>query len=55
MLGLATPERLQEGFMCKEVDVLQVVVRLVLPLNLLLGLARVDALEDAQPPARWLS
>lgn len=33
--------------MRQEVDVLEVVVRLVLPLNLLLGLTRVNALQDA--------
>lgn len=37
--------------MCQVVDVLDVVVRLVLTLRLFPRLSRVDALQDAQPPA----
>ena len=37
--------------MCQVVDVLDVVVRLILTLRLFPRLSRVDALQDAQPPA----
>jgi len=37
--------------MGQEVDVLDMVVRLVAALGLLLGLPGVDALQNAQPPA----
>ena len=45
------PERLQQWLMHQEIYVLDVVVGLVGAMHLLLGLARVDALEDAQAPA----
>lgn len=45
------PERFEEGLVREKVDVLDVVVGLVLALELLLRLARVHALEDAEPPA----
>ena len=44
------PERLQQGLVGQEVDVFDMIVRFVLPFELLLGLAWVDALQNAQPP-----
>ena len=50
--GAATaPELVQERLVQKEVDVLDVVVGLVEPIWLLLGLARVNPLENAEPAA----
>lgn len=44
------PALLQQRLVEQEVDVFDMVVGLVLPMHLLLGLAGVDALENAQAP-----
>jgi len=49
--GRDRPVLVHQGLVCQEVDVLDVVVRLVLPLGLLVGLPGVDALHNAQFPA----
>ena len=47
---LISPKLVEKGLVCKKIDVLDVVVGLALSLCLLLRLARVNALENAQPP-----
>jgi hypothetical protein len=49
--AVCTPEGLEEGLMSKKIDILQMVVRFILPLKLLLRFSGMDALENAQPPA----
>lgn len=44
------PECIQERLVCKPIYVLRMIVRLIGPLRLFLGLARVNTLEDAQAP-----
>ena len=49
--SLRAPELFEKRLMCKEVDVLEVVIRLVLSMHLFLWLAGMDALQDAEAPA----
>ena len=51
-LDIHRPELVEKRLVSQEVDVFDVIVSLVLSLCLLLGLSRMYALEDAQPPAR---
>ena len=46
------PELVQQRFMSEKIDIFDVIVSLVLPLRLLLGLAWMDAFQDAQTPAQ---
>ena len=45
------PELVQKGVVCQEIDVLDMVVRLLSSLSLASGLPRVYALQDTEPPA----
>lgn len=45
------PELFEERLMREEVDILEVVVCFVLAMDLLLGLAGMDAFQDAEAPA----
>jgi hypothetical protein len=51
-MPLCAPEGLNEWLMSQPVYVLHVVVGLVGSLYLALGFTRVDALQNAQPPAK---
>ena len=51
VMSRVAPELVQQRLVRQVVDVLHVVVRLILTLRLFPGLPRVDALQDAQPPA----
>lgn len=48
--SVRAPELFEKRLMCKKVDVLQVVIRLVLSMHLFLWLAGMDALQDAEAP-----
>lgn len=45
------PEFFEQRFMREEIDILEMVVRFVLAMDLLLRLAGVDAFQDAEAPA----